>query len=179
MNKIEFDEKGNLSPYSIIKCNDLSFISDFFVSNPIFSRSQTREKIFRGFLQYILDINKYIQDKWTIWIGGSFLTDKLDPGDIDIVNIFEWSENINAKAKTFERRFFSENAKKKYNVDAYFIATYPDNDERYKYAMDDLNHWKDFFGHSHESIFGGRSPKGFIEIEILFNEVILNKLNNN
>jgi hypothetical protein len=177
MSLFSFDEKGNLFPYEIIKCNDIHLLSEYFVSS--FKNSKTREKIFTGFLQYILDIHKLIGSGWTIWIGGSFITNKKDPDDIDIVNIFNWTKEINNQSHLFGENFFSDNSKRKYYVDGYFIALYPENSEKYLYNTQDIEHWKDFFSHTREDIIGYRHPKGIIEVNIIFDDDINGVLNKN
>lgn len=60
---------------------------DRFVLNPDYSASQTRRGIWSDFMEITTRVRTIVPIV-NIWIGGSFLTDKLDPCDIDVVYWF-------------------------------------------------------------------------------------------
>jgi len=163
-----FDRLGNLEPYSIIECGSLTIIEHEFVKN--FPDSKTREKIFKGLLEYISDLSAFIGPSWTMWLDGSFTTQKRDPNDIDVVSIFNWTQDINDKIPIFGPKFTRYECKRKYKVDGYFIAIYPENHAKHKNTEADFEYWKNQFGYarpSYNDIANGRkNRKGIVEIYI-------------
>lgn len=97
---------------------------------------------------------------WKIWIDGSFVTNKMNPNDIDLVNILEFS-GVLGKNNEKIKQFFADVAKTKYDVDAYLVFVYEENDNRFEDTFDSLLYWKDFFGSDKNNL-----PKGLIEINI-------------
>ena len=54
--------------------------------------ADTRKYNYTGFLEYLLDLGLLLKElkydgSWKIWIDGSFVTSKINPLDIDILNI--------------------------------------------------------------------------------------------
>jgi hypothetical protein len=158
--KGNFDKNGNLTPYEIVEYS-LTEIECYFVDG--FPNSITRKNIYDGLVNYILDIGIYFSSSWSIWIDGSFITTKLNPEDIDIVNIFEWNETLNDNRGIFEDNFWADKSKKAYKVDANFMAVYSKNDSRYIDTIEMTAYWHSWFGKSRQP---DKFPKGFIELKI-------------
>lgn len=74
---------SGLLPLGRYRCS-LSEVRDRFVSHSDFARSTTRPKIWQDWLQ-AKDTLKSIVPVHAAWLGGSFTTAKLDPGDLDVV----------------------------------------------------------------------------------------------
>jgi len=151
---ISFDEKGNPLPIGI---NPLS-IDEFALT---FLFSTTREEIYVNYMRYISDIQKDLMREFTNWIGGSFTTKKEKPSDIDLVNLFNYSTDLNSKHTVLMRFLTLGGSKLTYKVDGYFIPVYPATDPRYAITEFWLNHWKNFFGQDRFN-----NPKGIIEISV-------------
>ena len=175
MQDFSFDIHGNIEPYQIIRCTNFEYLERFFVDK--FSNSNTRSVIFNGFLRYIYDLREVIGNEWTIWIDGSFTTKKLNPEDIDILNIFDWNETINSQMNFLSENFWSDNSKKKYSVDGYFLPVYSEHDERNIDTIEGRKYWKDWFGNTSEATLGQRRAKGIIEIEVKFNDALIEFIN--
>jgi len=81
---LQFDHRGNLTP-GIIKNISLDEFKAFFIDS--FAHSRTRERNYKGLFRFIEEMkNKNISNAVTkIWIDGSFVTNKTDPNDIDMV----------------------------------------------------------------------------------------------
>lgn len=81
-----FNNRGNLTP-GIIKNVSLDDFRDFFIDSDSFIDSITRERNYKGFTHFIEELKRNnIFDAFTkVWLDGSFVTNKLDPKDIDLV----------------------------------------------------------------------------------------------
>lgn len=155
-----FDTNGNLVPYTFIFIDDLLDFETAFVSG--FEQSTTRRSIFTGLLEYLGDMGVLLADlgykgTWRVWLNGSFTTGKLNPNDIDLLNIFD-SDTLFERFKNQFEPMFADNAEARYGVDAYFLL----NDNSVK-STELASYWKDQFGMDRN----GR-PKGIISLEILF-----------
>lgn len=78
------DKLGNLPP-GCYKADPNKFKSHFVDNH---SGSVTRQSVFDGYQKYchrIVETDSAINQ----WIDGSFTTDKIDPGDIDLFTIFD------------------------------------------------------------------------------------------
>ncbi len=158
--KGDFDKNGNLTPYELVEYS-LTEIELYFVDS--FPNSITRKSIYDGLVNYILDISVYFSNSWSIWIDGSFITTKLNPEDVDIVNVFEWNERLNSNKGIFEDNFWADKSKKIYKVDANFMAVYSKKDSRYIDTIEMTKYWYGWFGKSRQP---HEYPKGFIELKI-------------
>jgi hypothetical protein len=81
--ELKFDANGNLLPHTHIFL-DINEI-EFNLVNSIPS-SLTRKIIFDGYKKYCRDISAVIKFEIEQWIDGSFITNKVNPNDIDLVN---------------------------------------------------------------------------------------------
>ena len=85
-----FNEKGLLRPGS--SEYKLEEIEKIFVKE--FSESQTRSNIYNGFLIWLKHLlNICIPNE--IWLDGSFVTNKINPNDLDLVCFIEINDYVN------------------------------------------------------------------------------------
>ena len=119
--KPEFDILGNLTPYDLV---DFSFedFQYYFVNT--FPKTSSRYIVFEKYKRYIDDFQKQVTTDFVQWIGGSFVTEKENPNDIDFITIVNYRTVI-AKNSVIQNQFEGEKGYKNYGVDAYFIRTYP------------------------------------------------------
>ena len=155
-----FDTYGNLAPYTFIPIDDLVDFEKIFVSN--FDQSTTRQLIFTGLLEYLGDMGILLTElgykgTWNVWLNGSFTTEKLNPNDVDLLNVFDNDALFEQYKSRFES-MFADNAEARYGVDAYFLLT----DDSSK-STELTNYWRQQFGTDRN----GRA-KGIINLEILF-----------
>jgi hypothetical protein len=95
-----------------------------------------------------------------MWIDGSFLTQKLGPGDIDCVmwnpHWIDAASDTPANRQALQRLFDHSTAKTLYGLD-FYLETPP---------VDNLVHreayWKGFLGYCHDRV----TAKGFAEIQL-------------
>ena len=154
-----FDERGYLQPYAIIKIDSIEELEREFVSN--FQLSSTRRYLFTGLLTYLNDFGVTLEKiryegEWRVWLNGSFTTQKVNPNDIDLLNLVTDSPVFYQNIELF-RPLFGYNATRTYAVDSYFLLQ-NSSDETLKL----LTYWKNQFGKDREGY-----PKGIVELSIV------------
>ena len=92
-----------------------------------------------------------------VWLNGSFTTEKINPNDVDLLNVFDNDALFEQYKSQFEP-MFADNAEARYGVDAYFLLT----SESAK-STELESYWRQQFGTDRN----GRA-KGIINLEILF-----------
>jgi hypothetical protein len=152
------DSRGNLTPYTRISVESLAEFEQAFVAD--FPASAIRQGIYEGLLAYLNGLGDVLQHvgyqgHWTLWIDGSFTTDKLDPNDIDVLNLFD-DEAVFHQNKAFFAPFFAANAFRTYRTDAYFLL-----DDQSAEAIALQDYWLNQFGTDRSGF-----PKGIIELTI-------------
>jgi hypothetical protein len=92
--KITFDEKGNLEPYHLISMNLTTLEANFVYDFP---NSNKRKILFQNLINYQLDLRNLLKMSFIQWIDGSFVSNKLNPQDIDLVNLIGYDREDNPK----------------------------------------------------------------------------------
>ncbi|HRH59485.1 MAG TPA: hypothetical protein PL045_02895 [Chitinophagaceae bacterium] len=143
---ITFDRKGNPKPAGIVKTT-LSDFKSFFVD--AFHSSVTRLIIYDKWQDYISDFKREISPAFTQWINGSYTTNKINPNDIDLVNLVEYTEELNDNSALLN--FLTVGSSKRlYKVDGYLVPIYEEEDPRHSLTKQQLNYWKNWFGHDRQ-----------------------------
>lgn len=154
-----FNPSGLLIPDNII-ISDLAELKKEFVDD---IPSGKRMDIFNRFLKYNEDLQKVLGFHGFVqWIDGSFVTKKVNPGDIDLVTFIE-SEKI-MKAGSGIDPFRFPNSESIYGVDAYIIEVYPSDEPDYFKTVSDRAYWTDRFSKTRRDRNGNKLKKGFLEI---------------
>jgi hypothetical protein len=150
---LKLDNYGNLMPYQAIE-TDLEAVDSFFVMP--FTASLTRNDLFALFSQFLNEIREILSCNFNLFIDGSFVSNKLNPNDIDVVlfvdyQIFELNEKrINELKKRIEYQL----------LDVYFEKIYPENHPFYiRYHSDSL-YWNQLFTRSRQN-----RPKGYLIVK--------------
>lgn len=145
-----FNEKGLLNPgFFEYKLDEIQTI---FVDE--FKESQTRKRNFEGFNYWLAELlNICVPNE--IWIDGSFVTNKINPNDIDIVAFIEYQdycenvERINSLKKIGNNNF----------CDTYIAFSPNDTNPYNSKFINNRNYWRGQFGFDRED-----NPKGMIKI---------------
>jgi hypothetical protein len=156
---ITFDIYGNPQPNGVLKLSYNNF-KDIFVLD--FDDSKTRLTISKNYEKYLADFKKEVKIDFKNWIGGSFISTKMNPNDIDVVNIFQYTDEINKNTQVLIKFLTYGNSLENYMVDGYLMPIYPINDPRYSLTTDALEYWSEWLGHDKEN-----RPKAVIEISFL------------
>lgn len=167
--EINFDLRGNLQPPDIIDMTLEEFKNIFLHA---FDTSTNRYEIFASYEKFLTDLQNIITVSFTQWIDGSFISNRANPKDIDLITIvnFEIYEQNN---RIFDTRFTSANARATYPyVDAYIVADYPPDHPKHIFTTSDLAYWRNFFGKTRVNRNRKQFPKGIIQIHHAGREVI-------
>jgi hypothetical protein len=149
-----FDKAGNLFPYEIVSI-ELASLEKVFVSD--FKDSVTRRELFDNYLVYIEDLKALAGSDFHQWIDGSFVTNKQNPQDIDVVTFLSYTlyqRNISVLLD-FKAR---ENSIYK-GIDGYFVSNFPVGHPYYFRAAFDIFNWQQLFGRDRQN-----RDKGIIQI---------------
>lgn len=144
---VTFDKFGNPQPGELINFPYTDF-KVTFVDN--FASSTTRQLIIEGYERFLADFKSEIISKFNNWVNGSFTTTKVDPNDIDLVNLVNHTEELNAKSHLLLKFLTQGGSKEAYMVDSYFVPVYPASDPRYVITEQWINYWLEWFGHDRE-----------------------------
>lgn len=158
--ELGFDIRGNLQPYQKNKTS-LEKVEELFVIN--FPKSETRIDIFKNFEQYLTDFQAEISNNFEVWINGSFVSNKLNPKDIDFVILLDYI-SINQKKELLEKKFLNKSSTETYNLDAYVVNIYPKEHKNYSFTVSDLLYWEHFFTKTRLNRAKKRFSKGFITL---------------
>lgn len=157
-----FDEKGYLMPYCKIETS-LEIFKQVFVSQ--FSNNSTRHELFVGYLHYMNDFRIQVMPNAIQWVGGSFVTQKESPNDIDFITLID-SEIYEEKEKLIDTSFTKDGARKKYGVDAFTVRIYPEKHPKFALTTGDLAYWYETWQTSRKDRFGRKNLKGFLELNL-------------
>ncbi len=153
---INFDKYGNPQPSGVREFS-MEELKTVFVNG--FPNSKTRTPIYEGFENYNRDFKNQIYDNFVQWLNGSFTTSKENPNDIDLVNMVEFSDELNTKQAILGNFLTVGGSKDTYLVDGYFVPIYKKDDPRYMVTEQHLSYWADWFGHDRE-----KRPKTLFEV---------------
>lgn len=155
MSKIEFDEFGNSKPYGLISLS-MEECENIFVVN--FPTSNTRIDNWDGLQRFNTDLKTILKCPLKQWIDGSFVTNKLNPNDIDLVSFINELDFV-PSLSLFDMNRSDGYPKKQYNIDGYVIIDLPESHPYYAKMEEQINYWKDFFSTDRED-----NPKSIVEI---------------
>jgi hypothetical protein len=96
------------------------------------------------------------------WINGSFVTQKKNPQDIDLVTFIDYK--VIGQLGNRLDDFKAGQSWITYEVDAYIIPVYPQGHVQFKFTEFDLAEWLDLFSHTKLNRNGQKFEKGFLEI---------------
>ena len=163
--KLQFDERGNLKPYRRNEI-ELNQFKEIFVDQ--FSEESSRNEIFKNLKKYIDDFEEEIGYSFKLWINGSFVSNKTNPGDVDIVILIN-RENAQEKEQILKERFLNKKSLANYKIDAYIVRTVAGDHEEYSKTLSDLLYWEHWFSNTKKNRAKKRFPKGFIELSFDLN----------
>jgi hypothetical protein len=157
---MNFDNRGYLQPEGLIETTMEMFIATFVGENP------KRRSMFEQYIAYNRDLRDLIDIPFMQWIDGGFVTQKLDPNDIDFVT--HLSDAVYTQYETaLEARFSKWKVKNFYpDLDAYIVRVYEVGHKNHIIGEIDKTYWCDWFSRSKPNRAGKNFSKGFIQINI-------------
>jgi hypothetical protein len=154
---ISFDKNGNVTPYDRIELT-LQEITQHFVND--FPESTSRPILCNNFIQYVNDLHAVINASPLQWLGGSFISMKLDPNDVDCVNLISFNAGLEQNIEPLIPYLLIGGSRETYYVDGHLIAIYPPTDERYEaITIPSMAYWKTFLMNDRHN-----NPRGIVEI---------------
>ncbi|MCY7351756.1 MAG: hypothetical protein LH606_13990 [Cytophagaceae bacterium] len=156
---MEFDQFGHLTPYEVIETNLSTFEAVFARAFP---KSQTRSGIFAEYIRYVTRLRDTVGEDFTMWVNGSFVTQKLNPRDIDFVTFLD-SERYNAHENELGelRQLRLEQGSL---TDGFFVKVYPESHPNRKFYGLDRSEWLFDFGRSRTRYNTPFRNKGIIQL---------------
>lgn len=156
--QIQFDINGNLTPPKIFLIT-LSLLREHFVFT---LGGERREELFRNYTRYTSDLTGILFSGFNQWIGGSFISIKSEPNDIDIVNLINFDDTTEFLIEELLPFFLIGGSKDNYLVDGHLLAVYAEYDERYQLITEPVRkYWKDWLGKDKKN-----NARGFVELTI-------------
>ena len=157
---LQFDENGYLLPHDVLETTLDEFQAVFVDAFP---ESETRRWLFDNYLDWIFDFQRDIFPYFTQWIDGSFVTQKLNPKDIDFVTFLDGRVfEIKEKRKELDRFWSFSNEDK--GLDAYLIADLSREHHDFSKIENQKLIWRELYGHTRNAPLKPRLPKGFVQI---------------
>ena len=144
---MEFDNNGNLFPYGIITLSASELDLNF-------GYNSIRQSLLNEFFVQMKELQMILNDEFTVWINGSFVTQKVNPNDIDIVVFLNYQH---LASKEISLSSFKE---KQESIDLYYVKVFPENHENFELARFDYLHWFHFFTANRKN-----KKKGFIQLK--------------
>lgn len=158
-----FEASGLLPPGAFL-CDE-SFFHSHFVEG--FPNSKTRRQLLKSFVDLRSQM-KSLNIAATLWVGGSYVTAKLDPKDIDVVAFcdYEMFKGFRGEAKIFLEESFTEQGKNNRDVDWYIVpACSPDHKYYGTFAVQ-ATYWSEVLGHWQGGLDRVRRQKGIVEMVV-------------
>jgi len=123
-----------------------------------FGNNEQRRKIFNLFSDLLNKVLSLGLD-WVIWINGSFVTEKTEPGDIDVLFVPADQKAVNSLEQDEKRllmELFSDRGrtKKRYLTDAIFAPEVTVDPNQHMY-------WRGVFGFDRED-----RPRGWVQLKL-------------
>jgi len=157
---LQFDENGHLFPYEAQETT-LDEFQAIFVD--AFPKSETRKRLFDNYLDWIFDFQRDVYAYFTQWLDGSFVTQKMNPNDLDFVTFLDGRVfEIKEKRKELDRFWSFSNEDK--GLDAYLLAEVePEHPDFADYAHF-KNVWAKRYSNGDKGDHLHKIQKGFIQL---------------
>ncbi len=153
--QLNFDKYGNLTPYKVIEV-DLTTLEAYFVT--AFPNSTTRKRLFENYLRYIYRFQDEVFPIFEQWINGSFVTQKENPKDIDLVTFLDW-EVYEKRENAILDKFWSFSLEDE-GIDSYLVRAYPSNHANFKETSEYRKKWSNLYGRTRNET----RTKGFLRL---------------
>ena len=138
----------------------LGQIQAHFVENELFRESRTRATHFKN-LNLLVDRLRAVEISGELWLDGSFVTDKLDPRDLDLCLRFSaalYDQGTRDQVATIEwfLQMYSTHL-----IDGYLLQEYPPTHPAQSHGLDNYLYWQKQFGFSRNG-----SPQGIVVLSL-------------
>ena len=149
-----FDLKGHVAPYEAIE-SSMDDVEKYFVK--AFPNSLNRAWLFDNYLRYTYRFQDEVFPWFEQWINGSFISEKLNPKDIDLVTFLDYRVFEEREEKLMDK-FWCFSIEDQH-IDAYLVKEYPPDHPNYPIFKSEKSLWKERYGSDRSNL-----PKGFLRI---------------
>lgn len=159
---ISFDELGHITPADIHTLT----IEEFEQTFANLENASHRRNLFNSYQMYLSELRKIVTTPFFQLIGGSYVTRKYWPQDIDIVTFvpysFEQDEVLKQQLRLLFERYEFSPLKSALHT---FFSLIPDNQNPFQAKFEaHYRYWVDTFS---STIGKNSNPKGIVKIEFL------------
>ncbi len=129
---LNFNSNGYLEPFEALEI-------DFEGAESLLVWNEHRAHIWANFEVFIADLRAILVSSFSLWLNGSFATQKDKPNDLDCVVFvdFEVYDTLETKLQIFK----SLQYKKENYLDIYFVKTYPKEHKKKFFEDIDIKEW--------------------------------------
>ena len=152
MIKLDFDAHGYLIPYDLIEADWGSFVDTF-------GWNDHRRALIEVLHSFLIELDNLSIETFTLWIDGSFVTQKEQPNDLDVVFVLpsvthqQFERNLRALRDRFNR------------LDVYFVRMIGETERDHFLYISDRAQWLfQFTTTKPDRVTRRKYPKGFIQI---------------
>jgi hypothetical protein len=161
-NDFRFDIRGYLQPTQRFETT-IEELKDYFVD--AFEESESRNEIFNQYIEFKNIFTSEITPNFVHWLDGSFVSNKNNPNDLDILVLLNSSDFITNK-KLIDQKFRLQNAKIEFPLlDIYTLTIYDKNHQEYFITQADMIYWDNFWSNSKMNRAKKTFNKGYLEIK--------------
>jgi hypothetical protein len=140
MSELEFDSRGNLVPYELIDCNLQT------IRRSLAFDSKRRSVLIENFEKYCIDLSEVVREEFSQLIGGSFVSIKFEPNDIDVANLIRLYDPDDEQIESLMVFLTLGGSLEIYQVDGHLIPVYDEQDERYTNTLARIAYFRRWFG---------------------------------
>ncbi|MFK7933926.1 MAG: hypothetical protein AB8G22_10475 [Saprospiraceae bacterium] len=159
MKKFKFDAKGYLlsdnSEWTTLEEIRYNFVDSF-------PNSERRLLLFNNYLRFLYRFQDLVFPYFEQWIDGSFISQKENPKDIDIVTFLDYRV-YRLKGEPFMDQFWSFSLEDEF-IDSYIVEIYPESHEMYVPYQQNIERFTNLYGTSRADDRGVVKEKGFLKI---------------
>jgi len=113
-------------------------------------------------LRYLEKFKSRVSRRFTLWVNGSFVSQKEKPNDIDFVIFLNY--RIYQAQEAFLDQFWTFSLEQE-GLDAYLVQDYPVNHPSYELITSfQTREWLYLYGNTAKNDEGVSYPKGFVEL---------------
>jgi len=144
----QFDEWGYITPPEVHVLTLEEFERTFVIDSG-------RERLFERLLDLVTDLKGLGATEFYFWVGGSFVTKKRVPRDIDVVCFVDY--------KVFRQVENQKNRLREYYdgyLDIFIEEDFPESHSKHPQTVRFLIDWREVFGYDRNN-----RRKGFIQIQ--------------
>lgn len=127
-----FDQNGYLTPYGTVKVEWGLFVRTF-------THNDHRQNLLGAYEDFLISLSDILPVSHRQWIDGSFISQKSEPGDIDIIVFVPNSHfaDVTDNLKQLKSRF-------KGLIDCYFVEIFPPDHSKFEIGLSDELDWYHF-----------------------------------